>query len=167
MVKLRFLLISMLILGTLNSSSQSLVRSVISVTGISTINNQGLLSYSAGETITGCLLAQANCITQGFQQPSLFYFFEENVRMGINAVEVYPNPVIKNLTILYYTRTIDFLHVELYSGNGTILRTFEYYVSESGWIDLEMDDLKAGLYLIHIFSTDKVLDTVFKIEKIR
>ena len=155
-----------MILVALNSYPQSITRSVISVTGISSLEDKGLLSYSVGETITGCLLSPVNCLTQGFQQPSLRFFFEENINMGINAVEVYPNPVIKNLTILFYTRTIDLLHVELYSGNGTLFRSLQYNITETGWIEVDMENLHSGLYLLHVYSTDKLLDRVFKIEKI-
>ncbi len=165
MVKLRFLCFSFLILVALNSTSQSLTRTVISVTGISTISNNGLLSYSAGELITGCLNDPENCLTQGFQQPSMMYFFEENIKKGINAVEVYPNPVIKDLTILFNARTINLLHIDLYSYEGTLIRSEKNEISETGWIDIEMGNLHSGIYLLHIYSIDKVLDQVFKIEK--
>jgi hypothetical protein len=166
MVKLRFACNFLLVLVTLNLSAQSLTRSVISVTGISTIDNMGQLSYSAGESVTGCLVSQVNCITQGFQQPSLLYFFKENVLIDINAVEVFPNPVIKNLTILFTSRTEDLLFADLYSGQGTIIRSLKYSFSEAGWIEIEMENLNSGLYLLHVYSADKLIDRVFKIEKL-
>jgi hypothetical protein len=156
---------TLMLLGTLNVSSQSLIRCVISVTGNTTVENNGRLSYSAGEAITGSLISPANGITQGFQQPSLLNLDADNVIVGINAVEVYPNPVLKNLTILFNIRNAKLLNVDLISSQGTLLKQDQFYVTESGWIDIDMENFPCGLYLIHIYSMDKVIDRVFKIEK--
>lgn len=150
----------------INANAQSLTRSVISVTGNTSIENNGILSYSAGETITGSVSCIVNNLTQGFQQPSLLYLNESNTLEGINAVEVFPNPVIKDLTILFTIRTRKELHVDIVSGNGIIYKTEQYDVSESGKIIIEMGDFPCGLLLLHIYSTEKVIDRVFKIEKI-
>jgi hypothetical protein len=150
----------------LNAQTQSLTRSVISVTGNTSIENNGVLSYSAGETITGSVSCVVNGLTQGFQQPSLLYLNDYNSNEGINAVEVFPNPVIKDLTILFTIRTSKVLHVDMVSGNGIVYKTEQYDVSESGKIVIEMGDFPCGLFLLHVYSTEKVIDRVFKIEKI-
>jgi hypothetical protein len=168
MVKKRLICTLILFLIGVEVSPQSLIRSVISVTGNTSNENMGMLSYSAGETITGSLISSpspVNGLTQGFQQPSLLFWGSGDVNQGINAVEVYPNPVIKNLTILFTIRTSKLLHVDLFSGQGTLYRTEDYNVSESGWINVEMEDFSYGLYLLHVYSTDKLIDRIFKIEK--
>jgi hypothetical protein len=57
------------------------------------------------------------------------------------------------------------LNVDLISSQGTLLKQDQFYVTESGWIDIDMENFPCGLYLIHIYSMDKVIDRVFKIEK--
>jgi hypothetical protein len=166
MVKTRIKCLLLLMIVVINAHTQSLTRSVISVTGNTSIENNGVLSYSAGETITGSVGCITGDLTQGFQQPSLLYLKDDNSQEGINAVEVFPNPVIKNLTILFTIRTSKVLHVDMVSGNGIIYKTEQFNVSESGKIVIEMGDFPCGLFLFHIYSTEKVIDRVFKIEKI-
>jgi hypothetical protein len=150
----------------INAHTQSLTRSVISVTGKTSIENSGVLSYSAGETITGSVGCIMGDLTQGFQQPSLLYIPVNPPTEGINAVEVFPNPVIKNLTILFTIRTNKILHVDIVSGNGILYKAEQYNVSESGKIVVDMGNFPCGLFLLHVYSTEKDIDRVFKIEKI-
>jgi hypothetical protein len=165
MVKIRFVFISFLILVALNVSSQSLTRSVICVTGNSSLENNGLFTYSAGEAISGSLSYLSNGLTQGFQQPSLLFFRDYGTSQDINAVEIYPNPVIDDLTVLFNIRTSKVFNVEVYSGRGTLYISVQFNVYESGWKEVKMGNIPAGLYLLHIYSTDKLIDRVFKIEK--
>jgi hypothetical protein len=124
-----------------------------------------MLSYTIGEPIAGSLFYEGNALTQGFQQPSLINTLGNNSNLGLNAIEVFPNPVIKDLTMLFNIRTTKILHIELFSGNGTIFRSSQSSVSESGSIVVEMGNFPAGLYLLHVYSADKLIDRVFKIEK--
>jgi hypothetical protein len=165
MVKIRFICVLTMLLGTLEIFSQSLTRSVICITGNTTVESEGLLSYSAGEAITGSLNTPLNCLTQGFQQPSLIFVGNGDTLQGINAVEVYPNPVINELTILFNIRTSKLLHIDLFSNQGNLFRTSNYNVSESGRIVIEMQNFPCGLYLLHVYSVDKLIDRLFKIEK--
>lgn len=165
MVKIRFICVYIVLLISLNAYSQSITRSVISVCGLSGNDTEGLISFSVGETITGSLITPTNGLSQGFQQPSLHSAEEVKIISGINAVEVYPNPVVTDLTILYNIRTTKLLRIYVYSGNGSVFRTESYSISEPGSIILNMSSFPCGLYLIHIFSTDLQIDRVFKIEK--
>jgi len=166
MVKSRFVCVCFLLLVTIKVSSQSITRAVISIAGNTGNVTEGLITFSVGEAITGSLITPANGISQGFQQPSLINNQDFKIVSGINAVEVYPNPVVINLTILFNIRTIKLLRIEVYSSRGTIYRTESYSVSESGFIELKMETFPSGLYLIHVYSTDRLIDRVFKIEKI-
>jgi len=150
---------------SLLAAPQSLIRSVVSVTGNSSSENNGMLSYSAGEAITGSLISQVNGLTQGFQQPSLLNLNEFLNNQGINAIEAFPNPVLKDLTILFNIRTTKLLSVDLYSISGALFRTEKFSLSESGWIVVEMENYPVGMYLLHVHSTDRLLDRIFKIEK--
>ncbi len=166
MVKIGFICTSLLLLINLHSSSQSLIRSVITVTGNSSVENNGAMTYSVGEAITGSLINTENAITQGFQQPSLRNFYdEEAAKLAINAVEVFPNPVIDKLTILFNIRYDKILYANLFSSRGTVNINTQYTISESGSIVIEMGKYPAGLYVIHLYSKDKQIDRVFKIEK--
>jgi len=165
MVKIRFICFFFLLMPALWTFSQSIVRSAITITGNSSLNNEGLLTYSVGEAISGTLISPLNNLTQGFQQPSLLNLGIDKINVGINAVEVYPNPVIDDLTILFNIRTTKLLRMDLYSSRGTLFRQDQISVSESGWIDLQMGSFPCGLYLLHVYSTDKQIDRLFKIEK--
>jgi len=166
MVKIGFICTSLLLLINLHSSSQSLIRSVITVTGSTSVENNGIMTYSVGEAITGSLINTENAITQGFQQPSLRNFYdEEAAKLAINAVEVFPNPVINNLTILFNIRTDKVLFANLFSSRGVENINTQYKISESGSIVIEMGKYPAGLYVLHLYSKDKQIDRVFKIEK--
>jgi len=165
MVKIRFICVFILLLISFKASSQSITRSVISVCGLTGNDTEGLITFSIGETITGSLITSVNGMSQGFQQPSLSSIEETKIISGINAVEVYPNPVDTDLTIIYNTRTTKLLRVYVYSAMGTIFRAESYSITEPGSIMLNMSSYPCGLYLIHIFSTDLQIDRVFKIEK--
>lgn len=166
MVKIGFICTSLLLLITLHVSSQSIVRSVISVTGNTTSDSKGLLSYSVGEAITGCFFNPTNGLTQGFQQPSLINFFDiEAAGLAINAVEAFPNPVINDITLLFNLRNPKVLHVDIVSSQGIPISSAQYIVSEAGSIFIEMNGLPPGFYFLHAYSKDKLIDRVFKIEK--
>jgi len=166
MVKIGFICTSLLLLINLHSSSQSLIRSVITVTGSTSFENNGTLTYSVGEAVTGSLINAENAITQGFQQPTLRNFYkEEAAKLAINAVEVFPNPVINNLTILFNIRTDKILFANLFSSRGVENINTQYEISESGSIVIEMGKYPAGLYVLHVYSKDRQIDRVFKIEK--
>jgi hypothetical protein len=166
MVKIGFICILLLLLINLHSSSQSLIRSVIIVTGSTSTDNNGTMSYSLGEAVTGSLINTENAITQGFQQPLFRNFYEEEAaKPAINAVEVFPNPVIDNLTILFNIRYDKILYANLFSGRGIMNINSQYSISESGSILIEMGKYPAGLYVLHLYSMDKLIDRVFKIEK--
>lgn len=166
MVKIRFICTSLLILIVTNLNSQSISRSVISIAGISSEGNNGIFSFTTGEPVSGCLMIPTNCVTQGFQQPALRNFFDRNAaQLEINAVEIFPNPVVSDLILLFNIRLAASLTTELYSGSGTLFRTDVNQISESGSIIIEMNAYPSGMYLLHVFTNDKAIDRVFKIEK--
>ncbi|MCB8999976.1 MAG: hypothetical protein H6540_07935 [Bacteroidales bacterium] len=165
MVKIRFIGIFLLVLTALNSHSQSISRSVIVVTGNASAENEGLLTYSVGEAVSGRVFDFLHELTQGFQQPSLVKKDDIITNLSINAVEVYPNPVMQELSVIYNFKTTKYLILELYSSNGTIIRNEHYSVTDLGKILLNMESLPYGFYILHAYTIDKVIDRIFKIEK--
>jgi len=165
MVKIRFIWIFLLLIAAQNIFSQSLSRALISVTGNTSEQTDGLLSFSVGEAITGSLINPVNGVTQGFQQPSLLNKSDPGIIIGLNAVEAFPNPVLEELTILFNIRSSKLLHLELYSSRGTLVYAENFSVSESGSIKVNMRNYPCGLYLLYVYSTEKVIDRMFKIEK--
>jgi hypothetical protein len=153
----------MLFLGTLKVSSQSITRSVISVSGVSSLENNGMISFTAGETIAGSFLSPTNSLTQGFQQPHLFSVGPE--KLSINSVEAFPNPVFRDLTLLFNFKTPRLLHLVIYTASSSIVTSMDYDALESGSVIINMGDFPCGFYLLHVFSDDKLIDRIFKIEK--
>ena len=141
--------------------SQGLFRSVITLTGNTHSNSDGYISYSAGEAITGSFILPVNGISQGFQQPTS----KPLPPPLINAVEVYPNPVQSDLNILFNIGSPKILKIDLISGRGTIASSYTFNVLQSDWIILDMTEIPAGIYLLHVYSSDKQIERTFKIEK--
>lgn len=166
MVKIRFICTTLLLLITLYTPAQSLIRSVISVTGNTCFENNRGISYTVGEAVTGTFTAPDHGLTQGFQQPSPKSFFDQEAsKLSINAVEVFPNPVINNLYLLFNTRYSLVLNADLFSARGETYLNAKYTITDSGSIIIEMEKCPAGLYVLHLYSKDKLVDRVFKIEK--
>ncbi len=167
MVKVRLICIFALLLLPLIIYSQSLTRSVICITGNSSLENEGRVSYSIGEAVVQTNLSNDPpfyTLTQGFQQPALINTYSTE-RLGINAVEVFPNPVQSDLTILFNTQTDKELNIVFFTSSGVLLYRDAIQISDSGSILINMEQFAFGFYLLHVYSDDKLLDRIFKIEK--
>ncbi|MBL0139393.1 MAG: T9SS type A sorting domain-containing protein [Bacteroidetes bacterium] len=86
-------------LFSLVSSSQSLERSVVAVSGnYYEQPGTGSLSFTLGEIAVATLNSTGNFLTQGFQQPDTSFIDFVYEKEAINGFTIYPNPVADVLT---------------------------------------------------------------------
>jgi hypothetical protein len=122
------------------------------------------LSQTIGESAVEIFSGQDYTITEGFQQPRIIKLDTGGPLHGIN---VYPNPVEEMLTIELSGQTSRSFVISIYNMYGVTVHSKELDFSGPFWYKLEqpVDDLTPGLYLVTVFSRDRVIRRVFKIEK--
>ena len=123
------------------------------------------LSQTIGECAVEIFPGQDYVLTEGFQQPRIIPKIDTiPTPTGIN---VYPNPVEEMLTIELSGKTPRSFVISIYNMYGVAVHSKELDFSEPYRYKLEqpVDDLTPGLYLVTVFSRDRVIKRVFKIEK--
>jgi hypothetical protein len=161
----RIMSILLLGVGTTLYSQQLSHQVIVPLAGV--ISGKSVnYSQTVGETAVEIINCSSYTFTQGFQQPGIHHLTD--VQPGGNGVDVYPNPVINDLKVkLFGNIPRDFV-VEVITITGTIVIserisfTDEYNYEAA----IPMGSLTKGLYFIRIWSTDKIINRTFKIEKL-
>ncbi len=148
------------------AGAQSISRSVTSITGSAVAENGYSLSYTAGEAVSSTLFANMHFLTQGFQQPSLINKDPSTPPDLFDAVDVFPNPVAGELTISFRIRELTTYHVNVYDARGRLLIAKKYEKLTSQDKHLDFSGFSKGLYFVHVYSSIRKMDRVFKIEKL-
>lgn len=165
MFKLTSLFITMIFVLAGNGYGQQLSNQVLlPAAGLA---SSGIVDYSQtiGETAIEIIGNEGFTFTQGFQQPSM-KIIDTNLPQG-TGVEVYPNPATDYLQMKFFGTKARTFRVEIINLTGTILKSFEmlfittYYHIEP----VEITSLKNGFYFVRIISNDKLINRIFKIEK--
>lgn len=145
------------------SCAQQLQRAVVSLDGnCSTVSGYSI-SATVGQASYTTGSSSNYFITQGFQQPSLITIHEPSYQ---DAADAYPNPVGDELTVKFYVNRVKKYTVEIFSVMGNLVHTENFYNLEGiekHYIDFS--GIPRGLYIIHIFSDNKIVNRVIKIEK--
>ncbi len=123
-------------------------------------------SQTVGETeveIVGC---SEYLFTQGFQQPGI-KFTHETPPPG-TGVNVYPNPVSDYLTIELFGETARAFRVDIINITGTIVLSERKIFYDRFWYrePQNTENLIKGFYVVRIMSDDRMINRVFKIEKL-
>jgi len=124
------------------------------------------ISQSVGEPVVEYIHSDYFDLTQGFQQPSIkgVGFIEEDKGKG---VEVYPNPVISNLTVEFIGSQTNEYHLIIFGLNGSIYRENTYTCIGTGRKEyLDLSDFSRGTYFVRIVAADESIIRTFKIEKL-
>ncbi len=160
-------LISILFLPFLCSFSgaQSISRAVITIAGTTSTESGRYISWSAGEPVVSTGFANMHFLTQGFQQPSLINP-GLSLPEDIDAVDVFPNPVARELTVSFRIRELTTYFVNIYDVTGRLLlaKKFENLSSQDKYLDFSA--FSKGLFFVHVYSSERKMDRVFKIEKL-
>ncbi len=145
------------------SCAQQLQRTVVSASGNSSTVSGYSLSATVGQAVYTTGVSGNYFITQGFQQPSLIIITEPSYQ---DAADAYPNPVGDELTIKFYVNKVKKYTVEIFSVMGNLVHTENFYSLEGiekRYIDFS--EIPRGVYFIHIFSDNKIVNRIIKIEK--
>lgn len=145
--------------------SQHLSHQVMVSAGNTVITDGYSLSQSAGEAAV-TILTQDFVLTQGFQQPGII--FTDIVQPPGNGLEVYPNPVSDKLMIKFFGDVARDYNIEIMTITGNALISDELSFTGTYYLEkvIPVQNLKSGIYFIHITSRDKLIKRTFKIEKL-
>jgi len=132
------------------------------------IASGGGLNYSQtiGETAVEIVGCSEYLFTQGFQQPGIKFTYE-NQPPG-TGVNVYPNPVTDFLTIELFGESSRAFRIDIINVTGTVVLSIRKVFSDRFWYReaQDMEDLMRGFYVVRIMSDDRLINRIFKIEKL-
>ena len=166
-MKIRYIILATLLTFLCSvSGAQSISRSLTSVTGTTSAANGFYLSYSVGEAVNTSLFGNRHFLTQGFQQPSLINTDSSSPDDQFDAVDVFPNPVEEELTVSFRIRILTTYFVDVFDMSGRLLmaKKYEKLTSQDKYLDLS--NFSKGMYFVHVYSSIRKMDRVFKIEKL-
>ena len=160
----QFLLLFTLAELCVNIGAQQFYPVIVSPGGNCIETNSYSISYTIGEPAIKSLTSPDLFLTQGFQQGDPGS--SPGDTGSINEIRMFPNPVIKKLTIQFFVEDIDSYYVSVYAVTGSLIYSLEYknlYNKERKTIDFSI--LPRGLYLIKTQSINGTLQHTFKIVK--
>ncbi len=169
MNRVSFILSILLIAICFSLTAQKVPRKLISVSGNRVKSAGYYLSWSVGEPVISTLSSGSFILTQGFQQPSLTGPLSPKPLPEDDFIDVYPNPVRNDLTVLFAIKKIHEYFIEVIGMDGRKLHVRNINFDESMFWEEKIDfsDFSQGLYLVHIFSHEGKIDRLFKIQKIK
>ncbi|MBW8331839.1 MAG: T9SS type A sorting domain-containing protein [Prolixibacteraceae bacterium] len=75
-----------------------------------------------------------------------------------SVIRIYPNPVIDKFTLEFVTEIPKSLHVKIYDINGRMVKENQYQNITNG-VDINISELKSGLYNILIIGNNKIISS--------
>ncbi len=159
------LTITLLLLGlVLNTGfSQSSDLKLISSGGNSFSSSNFSLSYSIGESVITTKQNSNLLITQGFNQylfntlpTDVVYSTIENLH-----IQVFPNPVVDFVNVVFDTRIVNHLNIKIYSIDGSLL-----YQKDNIEMNIKVDLTKCSSDFCTLIVTDST-DTIVKTAKLK
>ncbi|MEL6867268.1 MAG: T9SS type A sorting domain-containing protein [Bacteroidota bacterium] len=166
------LLFSIIICLPFNLSGQSLSRSVLSVAGASTGNDQYTVNWTVGEVFGPDALATHH-LTTGFQQGKLnstatndsisVREAELSTRLDQSAepvfqAKVYPNPTTDYLYLSLEEALDEDAHLMIFNEQGQqVLTAYQLAVGEKDLLINEVQQLANGVYFIQLFHSGKAV----------
>lgn len=150
-------------------SAQRLSRAVIGIAGNCHSNSGSYISYTLGQGISGTFIKENSILTQGFQQPLLLNFDEVDSLPQFDDIKIYPNPVSSDqeIHIAFMVKEMKVYTVEIFSSQGIKQEAFYKISPESSCVyTINMSDYPHGIYMIHVYSREKEINRIFKIEKL-
>lgn len=149
--------------------AQKIPRKLVALGGNSHASENYYFSWSVGEAIVGTAPQGTHILTQGFQQPSLI-LKEPHPKPEIDEVRVFPNPVNDRveLTVKFDVKHLRSYRIEVISIEGRVMLIKDIEFNESMFWEekISFTGYSQGLYLIHVYSSDRRIDKLFKIEKL-
>ena len=119
-----------------------------------------------GRPLSSTIFGNMHFLTQGFQQPSLINKSQTTTEDPFDAVDVFPNPVADELTVSFRIRELTTYFVQVFDARGRLLISRKYDDLTSQDKYLNFSAFTKGMYFIHVYSSIRKMDRVFKIEKL-
>ncbi|MFC2090580.1 T9SS type A sorting domain-containing protein [Bacteroidota bacterium] len=158
---------SLLFSFTGNAQDVVLSPTVIASAGSSSTAGDIHLSWTLGELAVSTLSEGAYILNQGFHQTyksDIIGIDNEPIKWQINA---YPNPVSKELKILFNVPEVTNFLVEIQDVTGKILYQQSYdKVYSEDIITVEMSSFAPGIYFFRISTSDRKQMRILPISKI-
>lgn len=149
-------------LSTKKSKSYRIVRSNIGAAGsskvIKTAKGNYTVSQSIGQSsVVGTHHNNGYYLRQGYQQPSdKIKIIKEFSSSQLKAI-IYPNPFEKSVLISFNEAIESEISVLVFDISGKMIYSQKFGALQS--IELNLDDISQGTYLLKVLSTDKIFST--------
>ena len=139
------------------------------------VTHSGLTcQQTVGETAVDVSLPSFYNLSQGFQQPRFIPKQDLPDREG-NGAEIFPNPVTESseqgpwmATIRVYGVLARHYNIYIYSLPGSLMYTKELDLNpDHDWKEqVSFAHYSKGIYIVHVISTDGVINRSFKIDRL-
>jgi len=148
-------------------NAQMISRQVIASGGLYASDGGYHLESTIGETSVTSYENSDYYITQGFQQPSMFYEPVTNSQDEGTIISVYPNPVEDDLVLELNIDEITEFTVEVFTFTGLSLYTKRLTKLSKGrnYFTVDFSGYSGGIYMVHVYNPDREISRLFKIEK--
>ena len=165
---MRFIFLGIFLFTGSLLNAQVISHKVIS-NGGSFVSNGGYhLASTIGEVSVISYQNSGYFITQGFQQPSMLYEPDTPKPDEGTIISVYPNPVENDLIFKINIDGITEFTIEVFTFNGISLyvRQLSKLPEGSNYFTIDFSGYSRGIYVVHVYSPEKLISRVFKIEKL-
>ena len=165
---MKFIFLGLFLLTGSLLNAQVISHKVIT-NGGSFVSNDGYhLASTIGELSVISYKNSGYFITQGFQQPSMLYEPDLSKPDDGTIVSVYPNPVENDLIFkLNIDRITEFtIEVFTFTGISLHIRQLSQLPEGTNYFTIDFSGYCRGIYMIHVYSREKIISRVFKIEKL-
>lgn len=146
------------------SYGQSLDQYVIgSVGNFSSNSTNSTLSWTLGEVVINTASSSSAILTQGFQQPIIIVPTGTNTLIDNSlSINVFPNPTLEQITV--QKESNELLKASLINVLGQTIETYDLLDNTT---QINLDQLPAANYLLHVQTLDKRTIQTFKIQKVQ
>lgn len=143
---------------TNNIESYAIIRSTIGISGssktITTNNGLYIVSQSIGQTsVIGTHTNNSYTIRQGYQQPSILADIIQLPGDNKLKATIYPNPFQQSIFISFNELILNDISIIVFDLNGKIIFSQKFPASQ--FIELTLDGISNGIYVIEVSSTSK------------
>lgn len=165
---MKFIFLGIFLLTGSLLNAQVISHKVIT-NGGSFVSNGGYhLASTIGEVSVISYHNSGYFITQGFQQPSMLYEGDPSNPDDGTIVSVYPNPVENDLIFELNIDGITEFTIEVYTFTGVSLyvKRLSQLPEGRNYFTIDFSGFSRGIYMVHVYSPERLISRVFKIEKL-
>jgi len=148
--------------------SQTIERScTFGASGSSASNASIQIQSNIGELMVETYTGTSSVFSQGFAQPELPVLVSVVNYDKINGGIVFPNPVSKQLFVRLDWQNLSGVIIEVFDilGKKQLVDIKKGQFAEDSSFELNFENMESGTYFIHVISSDKQMNEVFKINK--